>query len=103
MTAVARKSFVGVLLAFGIGVQLLEISGRWDQTFQDANDEAGIVAIVLCVGVALTASRMLLACVRFTRRVLRRLDVRLSAALSRGHLSLTLLPIPGSPPTALRI
>jgi hypothetical protein len=36
-----------------VGLYVLEMSGRWDQSMQDANDEASLVAIVLCVGVAL--------------------------------------------------
>ena len=104
MTSVARKSLVGVLLALCIGVQLLEVSGRWDQTFQDANDEAGIVAIVLCVGVALAVACTRLARTRFLRSAFQALDVRLSDAF-RGRLvsppPLALLT--GGPPTTLRI
>ena len=103
MTAIARKAFVGVLLAFCMGVQILEVSGRWDQTFRDANDEAGIVAIVLCVGIAIALARTLLARVRFTRSTLQVLELRLSGAVAGSRLSLILSPLPGSPPTALRI
>ena len=47
------------MLALCVGVQLLEASGRWDDTVQDANDEAGIVAIVLCIGVAIATATAL--------------------------------------------
>ena len=102
MTAIARKAFVGVLLAFCMGVQILEVSGRWDQTFRDANDEAGIVAIVLCVGIAIAVARTLLAQVHFTRSPL-----HISAVVLRDGCIRALTPTPpgliGSPPTALRI
>jgi hypothetical protein len=52
---------VAVLLILCVGVQLLEVSGRWDQNLEDANDEAGLVAIVLCVGTAIAAAGALLA------------------------------------------
>jgi hypothetical protein len=48
----AAKLFAAVLLTLCVGIHALEVSGRWDQTLPDANDEAGIVAVVLCVGVA---------------------------------------------------
>jgi hypothetical protein len=54
------KLFVALLLTFCVGAHLVELSDRWDRTLQDANDEAGIVAIVLCVGVALSATGTLL-------------------------------------------
>ena len=103
MAAIARRSIVGVLLALCIGVQLLEVSGRWDQTFQDANDEAGIVAIVLCVGVAIAVARTLLARVRFTRSAVQVLDLQPSGVFGGSQLPLILPLLPGSPPTALRI
>ena len=101
MTSVARKSLVGVLPALCIGVQLLEVSGRWDQTFQDANDEAGIVAIVLCVGVALAIACTRLARTRFLCSAFQVLDVRLGDACRGTRVSTPLLT--GSPPTTLRI
>ena len=52
----AGKLFVAVLLTLCVGANLVELSTRWDRTIQDANDEAGIVAVVLCVGVALSAA-----------------------------------------------
>jgi len=47
------------LLTLAIGLQVLEATGRWDRTFQDAGDEAVIVAVVLCVGAALVAAAAL--------------------------------------------
>ena len=55
-----RKLFVAILLVLCVGIHVLELSGRWDRTFQDANDEAGIVAVVLCIGVAVTIAGTLL-------------------------------------------
>ena len=57
------------MLVLCIGVQLLEASGRWDRTIPDANDEAGIVAIVLCIGIGVGVARLLLARIRGPRSV----------------------------------
>jgi hypothetical protein len=53
---VAGKLFVAFLLTLCVAVYLLEMSGRWDRSIQDANDEAGFVAIVLCIGVAVSVA-----------------------------------------------
>src|SRR5579862_4037566 len=45
------------LLTVSLGVQLLEVSGRWDSTAQDTSDEVLIVALVLCIGSALVIAR----------------------------------------------
>ena len=47
------KLFVTAALTLCAAIYVTELSGRWDQTLRDANDEAGFVAIVLCVGAAL--------------------------------------------------
>ena len=62
--ATVGKLFVAALLTLGIGLQVLEASGRWDRALQDTNDEAVIVALVLCIGAALVAAAGLLAQVR---------------------------------------
>jgi hypothetical protein len=59
-----RKLMLAVLLALCVGVQLLEASGRWDLTLRDANDEASIVVVVLCVGIAVAVVARLTANVR---------------------------------------
>jgi hypothetical protein len=59
-----RKFLVAVLLALCVGAQLVELSSRWDRTIQDANDEAGVVAVVLCIGAALFAAGTLLTRIR---------------------------------------
>ena len=97
----SRKFLIAVLLVLCVGVQLLEASGRWDRTFKDANDEAGIVVIVLCVGIAIAVA---------TNLFLRALPspVRLTALVSsvildtRGHQSFVVLSCDG-PPLSLRI
>jgi hypothetical protein len=66
---VSRKLVVALMLTLCIGLQLLEGSGRWDRTIKDSNDEAGIVAIVLCTGIAILAARILLERIRASRRV----------------------------------
>lgn len=62
-----RKLILAALLALCVGVQMLEASGRWDATLRDANDEASIVVVVLCVGVAVAAVARLVANVRPSR------------------------------------
>jgi len=56
----AGKLLVAALLTLCVGIHVLEVSGRWDRTFQDANDEAGIVAVVLCIGVAVSVAGTIL-------------------------------------------
>lgn len=48
----AARLLVAALLGIAAAVCLLELSGRWDQSLQDGNDEAAFVGIVLCVGAA---------------------------------------------------
>src|SRR5579872_5328972 len=50
------KLLAALLLTLAVGVQVLEASGRWDATWSDANDEAAIVTVVLCVGVAIATA-----------------------------------------------
>jgi hypothetical protein len=59
-SGVSGHLFAAALLTLFVGAQLVEMSGHWDRSLQDANDEAGLVAIVLCVGVALSAAATLL-------------------------------------------
>jgi hypothetical protein len=102
VTAGSWKLLAAVLLTLGIGVQILEASGRWDQNFQDANDEAAIVAIVLCVGVAVATAATLRLRLRMTRgpsHVLR--DTRRRGGPSGTRLSV--LCHSASPPATLRI
>jgi len=49
------KLSVAVMLTLCVTIYVLEMSGQWDKTMQGANDEAGIVAVILCVGMALSA------------------------------------------------
>jgi uncharacterized membrane protein YidH (DUF202 family) len=65
------KLFVAALVALCIGVQVLEASGHWDRAFQDANDEASIVAVVLCLGAALAIAGALLGRMRPSRTIAR--------------------------------
>lgn len=58
---------VAMLLATCVGFYTLEMTGRWDRSIQDANDEAGFVAIVLCVGVALSFAGATIAHIRSVR------------------------------------
>jgi len=50
------RLLAATLLTLCVGVQALEATGRWDRTFQDAGDEAVVVAVVLCIGAALLAA-----------------------------------------------
>lgn len=79
MRGLTGKLFAAVLLTLCLGIHALEVSGRWDQTFQDANDEAGIVAVVLCVGVALVGAGVWAKTIRLVR-VCASLDIQTSVA-----------------------
>ena len=59
--ALLRRSIVGAMLALCIVIFSLEATGRWDRTIADANDEAGIVAMVFCIGVAVSVAAALVA------------------------------------------
>jgi hypothetical protein len=50
----SRRLLLAALIVLALGVQLLEASGHWDRTFEDANDEIGVVAVVLCIGIAIS-------------------------------------------------
>ena len=63
---VVGKLFVTAMLTTCVCLYVLEMSGRWDKGIQDTNDEAGIVAVVFCVGVALSAAGTLLKTIRFS-------------------------------------
>ena len=71
-----------MMLALCVGVHVLEVSGRWDRTFADASDEAAIVAVVLCIGIAISIAGTVL------RPVLARTICRLLAAPSLGFVRL---------------
>src|SRR5579864_3957466 len=64
---VLGRLVVAALLAMCVCIYALEMSGRWDRSIEDANDEAGFVAIVLCIGVALAAAGSLIAYIRDPR------------------------------------
>ena len=51
---------VAGLLTLCVVICALEFSGRWDQTLHDANDEVAILAVVLCVGVAIAGANVIL-------------------------------------------
>src|SRR5262249_21968761 len=91
-----------MLLVFCIGLQLLEATGRWDTTFQDAGDEAVIVAVVLCIGAALIVARA-------TRHITSLFAIRLPFLVVRAMPRLLFVPPAGlltlsvGPPLSLRI
>jgi hypothetical protein len=100
----AGKLFAAVLLTLCVGIHALEVSGRWDQTFQDANDEAGIVAVVLCVGVAFAAARSRSRAVRLARvRTLFRVRSTVAKVLPRDVTFCNRLFAASPPPLPLRI
>jgi hypothetical protein len=99
----AGKLFVAMLLTLCVGVYVAEMSGRWDHSIQDANDEAGVVAIVLCVGLALSAAGSLITRIRASRGMA---GVGFTTQLAlpcsgdpRGALAVSI----SSPPLRLRI
>jgi hypothetical protein len=97
------RPVVAALLALCVCIYALEMSGRWDRSIEDANDEAGFVAIVLCIGVALAAGGSLIAYIRNARTT--RQAVRAVLTLRRRCPDpRTVLPVLGnSPPASLRI
>ena len=99
----AGKVFVTMLLTLCVGVYVLEMSGRWDRSIQDANDEAGIVTIVLCVGVALSAAGFLIAHIRASRTTARVTFATSTAPCRRGERRILLPASTSSPPLRLRI
>jgi uncharacterized membrane protein len=96
-----RKLMLAVLLALCVGVQLLEASGRWDLTLRDANDEASIVVIVLCVGVAVAVVARFVANVRPSGSAATVLMPSLTPVTS-SHIRLAFVRS-SSPPLGLRI
>jgi len=90
------------LLTLCVGLQALEATGRWDGTLQDAGDEAIIVAVVLCVGSALVAARVLRHQFSLTRLQSQAVPV-LSARLPRLASASTFPALDTSPPLSLRI
>jgi hypothetical protein len=101
--AVVQKVFVAILLTLCVGVHVLELSGRWDRTFQDANDEAGIVGVVLCIGVAVSVAGTILK--RLIARTACRLIIVPTFAPIRIAALRFSLPVSlfSSPPLPLRI
>ncbi len=99
----AGKVFVTMLLTLCVGLYVLEMSGRWDRSIQDANDEAGIVTIVLCVGVALSAAGFLIAHIRASRTTARVTFATSTAPCRRFERRILLPASTSSPPLRLRI
>jgi drug/metabolite transporter (DMT)-like permease len=98
-----KRLFVAGLLFACAGVFVLELSGHWDRTLSDANDEVGLVAVVLCVGVAIAAARTLLKTIRERARksvVVATLTARIQSSPSRLSVSSILFT---GPPLPLRI
>ena len=94
---------VAALLTVCVCVYVLEMSGRWDRSMQDANDEAGFVAIVLCIGVALAAAGSLLAHIRAARTAAP-VTRAASTAPRRCPDLRAVLPLPSNgPPVSLRL
>jgi hypothetical protein len=95
------KLFVAVLLTLCVGVQVLEATGRWDRTLQDAGDEAVIVTIVLCIGAAIALAGLMRTHVSLS--AVRSLFVFVRTA-RRPPLSLSLpSSLCAHPPLSLRI
>jgi hypothetical protein len=95
---IVGKLFASILLTLCIGIHVLEASGHWDQTFQDANDEAVIVAVILCVGVAVAAAGARLSALRLTRIRQPLSTVQARTPVRSRHGLPTLLFAPASPP-----
>jgi hypothetical protein len=100
---VAGKLFVAFLLTLCVALYLLEMSGRWDRSIQDANDEAGFVAIVLCIGVAVSVAGSLVARMRASRTAARVPLTTLPAPERYEHPRIAWPASASSPPLSLRI
>jgi hypothetical protein len=91
------------MLTACVAVYALELSGRWDRTLGDANDEAGIVAVVLCIGIAISVAGTVLK--RRLKNSLR--GVIVAPSLSSVRLSAFCLTLPfgisGPPLVPLRL
>ena len=99
----AGKLFVALLLTLCVAVYLLEMSGRWDQSIQDANDEASFVAIMLCIGAAVAAAGSVIAHVRAWRPTSRVLFATSPRPCRLDDLRIPLAVSTNSPPLSLRI
>lgn len=95
---------VAALLATCVGIYALEMSGRWDQSIKDANDEAGFVAIVLCIGIAFSTAGAFVARIRPPRAVTHvTFAARTPEHRGEGDLSMFCPASTTSPPLRLRI
>ncbi len=95
-----RRFAVAVCLTLCVGLQVLEATGRWDYTFQDSQDEAVVVALVLCVGatIAIARARQRLFALRAVGSSVR-VDLPARRTVPRAAVS----PLHASPPLALRV
>jgi hypothetical protein len=97
-----RKLLVASALTLCAGLYVAELSGHWDQTLRDANDEAGFIAIVLCVGAAIGSVAAFVARVLPPRR--RWFRALLPVRLDRFRHAYTLpSPVNTGPPVNLRV
>jgi hypothetical protein len=94
------KCLIAFLLALTAAIYIVELTGRWDRTIQDANDEAGLVAIVLCVGAAISGAAVLIA---WRPPFRRSFALRRSATCVVGSTFAVLPSVTNGPPIALRI
>jgi hypothetical protein len=97
-----RKTCVVAFLLLCIGIQCAEASGYWDTSIQDTGDELSVVAIALCIGVAVSVAATLVARVRAARATSESLSIRATSSGAAKVLPSTVSPFI-SPPLALRI
>jgi hypothetical protein len=96
------KLLAATLLVLCVGLQVLEATGHWDRALKDANDEAVIVVVVLCIGAAVAVAHALRTRMRPTRLLVRLVaapTVAWRSPASRHDLS----DSRGSPLVSLRI
>ena len=96
------KMLAATLLVLCIGVQVLEASGHWDRALKDTNDEAIIVMVVLCIGVAVVTAGALAAHVR-PARILSQIVLTAASRLLGPFSRLDISSSCASPPGSLRI
>jgi hypothetical protein len=94
------KLLAAALLALCLGAMALEATGRWDATFQDAGDEAAVIAVALCVGAAVAVAAATHGRVTFSLQSLVTLH---PVRVPRFARSIAIPAFDTSPPLPLRI
>jgi len=96
------RLLAAALLTLCLGPQILEATGQWDRTLQDAGDEAIIVTVVLCIGSAVAVARAARHRISLSR-VLHHVVLVLAAAVCPFNRRPACPTLSVSPPVGLRV